>query len=160
MCKSILVTCTVLAFGLFLSNKTQAQDAGLVGWWKFDEGSGDIAYDASGNGYNGTINGNPEWASGIVGHALEFDGIDDFVVVTRMVGTDFTLMAWIKTDQPGDVVEGDYPATGGDGLFFVGVLGGATNNDFILGVGDYSAGPTNHDVVTGDWIHIALTRTA
>jgi len=168
MYKSILMTCAVLILGLFLSNKTQAQDTGLVGW-KFDEGSGDIAYDASGNSCDGTIKGNPEWASGIIGQALEFDGIDDFVVVRRMVDTDFTLMAWIKTDQPGDVVEGDYPATGGDGLFFAGVLGGATNNDFILalmdtelifGVGDSSAGPTNQGVVTGDWIHIALTRTA
>ncbi len=169
MYRSIFLTCMVLLLGLFLTNTTQAQDPNLVGWWKFDEGSGDIAYDESSNSYDGTINGNPEWASGITGQALEFDGIDDFVIVTRMVETDFTLMAWIKTDQPGDVIEGDYPATGGDGLFFAGVLGGATNNDFILalvdtqlifGVGDDSAGPTNQSVVTGDWIHIALTRTA
>ena len=28
---------------------------GLVGWWKFDEGSGTVAYDSSGNGNNGNL---------------------------------------------------------------------------------------------------------
>jgi len=32
-------------------------EAGLVGLWHFDEGSGDIAYDTSGQGHNGTIFG-------------------------------------------------------------------------------------------------------
>ena len=31
---------------------------GLVAWWKFDEGSGTVAYDSSGNGYDGNLN---EW---------------------------------------------------------------------------------------------------
>ena len=29
---------------------------GLVGWWKFDEGSGTVAYDSSGNGHDGNLN--------------------------------------------------------------------------------------------------------
>lgn len=37
---------------------------GLVGYWKFNEGSGDIAYDSSGNGNHGTIYGNPQWVEG------------------------------------------------------------------------------------------------
>ena len=32
-----------------LGNGKNATD-GLVGWWKFDEGSGTVAYDSSGNG--------------------------------------------------------------------------------------------------------------
>jgi len=32
-------------------------EAGLVGYWRFDEGSGLIAYDASGNGNNGELGG-------------------------------------------------------------------------------------------------------
>ena len=165
----VYLACFVVIFNLVQINTVGAQDPSLVGWWKLDEGSGEIAYDSSGNAYDGTINGNPQWVFGIIEQALEFDGIDDYVVVQRMVGTDFTLMAWIKTSLPGDAVEGDYPATGGDGLFFAGVLGGATNNDFILalvdtelvfGVGNNSAGPTEQGVVTGDWVHIALTRAA
>jgi hypothetical protein len=30
---------------------------GLVGWWKFDEGSGTVAYDSSGNGNDGNLTG-------------------------------------------------------------------------------------------------------
>ncbi|MHC4120593.1 MAG: hypothetical protein ACYSWO_24120, partial [Planctomycetota bacterium] len=55
-------------------------DPSLVGWWKFDEGSGTIAYDSSGNGLDGIFEGNPEWVSGRLGGALEFDG-DDWVNV-------------------------------------------------------------------------------
>jgi hypothetical protein len=165
----VCLACFVIIFNLIYACTVGAQDPSLVGWWKLDEGSGETAYDSSGNAYDGTIHGDPEWAFGIIDQALEFDGIDDYVVVERMVGTDFTLMAWIKTNLPGDAVEGDYPATGGDGLFFAGVLGGATNNDFILalvdteltfGVGNIAVGPTEQSVVTGDWIHIALTRSA
>ncbi|MBN2182054.1 MAG: discoidin domain-containing protein [Sedimentisphaerales bacterium] len=164
----VYLACLVVIFNLSNVYVFGAQDPSLVGWWKLDEGSGEIAYDSSGNAYDGTINGNPEWVFGIDAQALEFDGIDDYIVVDRMVGTDFTLMAWIKTSLPGDAAVGDYPATGGDGLFFAGVLGGATNNDFILalvdtelmfGAGNNSVGPTEQSVVTGDWVHIALTRS-
>ena len=37
---------------------------GLVGYWKFDEGSGSIAYDSSGNNNNGTLYGDPVWCIG------------------------------------------------------------------------------------------------
>ena len=33
-------------------------EAGLVGYWKYDEGNGTIAHDSTANGSNGTINGN------------------------------------------------------------------------------------------------------
>lgn len=34
---------------------------GLVGYWKFDEGSGDITYDSSNNGNHGVVKGDPQW---------------------------------------------------------------------------------------------------
>lgn len=44
---------------------------GLVAYWPFDEGSGDIARDAA--GYNhGTLEGDPDWVSGPAGGALDF----------------------------------------------------------------------------------------
>ena len=56
-----------------------ANDAGLLGWWKFDEGSGTIASDSSGNGNNGTLMNGPQWVAGNISGALHFDGIDDYV---------------------------------------------------------------------------------
>ena len=47
-------------------------------YWKFDECSGNTAYDSSGHNYDSTING-ATWASGYSGCALDFDGFDDYV---------------------------------------------------------------------------------
>jgi hypothetical protein len=51
----------------------------LVGWWKFDEGSGTTAFDSSGNENYGSLRGGPQWVAGKIGGALEFDGRDDYV---------------------------------------------------------------------------------
>jgi parallel beta-helix repeat protein len=51
--------------------------SGLVGWWKFDEGSGNTAADSSGNGNNGTLQNIPSdssgWVEGKLGTALKFN---------------------------------------------------------------------------------------
>jgi hypothetical protein len=62
-----------------LGEVTQPSDVNLVGWWKFDEGSGGVAYDSSGYDNNGvieTIASNVEWVPGRndVNYALDFDG--------------------------------------------------------------------------------------
>ena len=54
-------------------------DNSLVGYWKFDEGSGSTAYDSSGNNLNGTLYGNPQWTTGRFGGALAFDGTAKYV---------------------------------------------------------------------------------
>jgi len=46
----------------------------LVGWWTFDETSGNVAADSSGYGNNGTVVGNPQWVAGKIGGAFQFDG--------------------------------------------------------------------------------------
>ena len=46
----------------------------LLAYWKFDETSGNIAHDSSGNGYHGTVYG-ATWTGG----GLYFDGVDDYV---------------------------------------------------------------------------------
>jgi flagellin-like protein len=88
------------------------QDPSLVGYWKFDEGSGSIAYDSSGNGNDGTLldgnlsnaDGNtpPRWTNGTFGGALKFDGLDDYVVIpnSSVFNLDtFTIEAWVRVDK-------------------------------------------------------------
>src|SRR5262249_316266 len=74
--------------------------SGLVGYWKFDEGSGTTTADASGNGNNGTLVNGPLWTAGRVGNSLFFDGIDDNVTVLDSNSLDlsssFTLSAWVN----------------------------------------------------------------
>ena len=74
----------------------------IVGVWLFDEGAGDVAKDYSGNGHDGKLEGGPKWVEGVFGKALEFDGVDDCVIVppfenpTKAV----TVTAWVKSSTP------------------------------------------------------------
>ena len=74
---------------------------GLVGWWKFDEGSGTVAYDSSGNGHDGNLTNGPTWVAGKIGGALSFDGVNDHVIAHNFLGiggsNPRSISAWIKT---------------------------------------------------------------
>ena len=75
----------------------------LIGWWKFDEGQGDIAYDSAGENHGTVYDTN--WTTGIIDGALNFDGDADYVDL----GNDeslkpplpVTLSAWIKLSSLG-----------------------------------------------------------
>jgi hypothetical protein len=94
MCRRLISF--VLLLSIALTGTTKAE---LVGWWRFDEGSGTVANDSSGNGNDGTFNGDPQWVDGILGGALEFDGTDDYIEVpdneSLHLWERFTLAAWI-----------------------------------------------------------------
>ena len=51
-------------------------NAGLVGWWKLDDGAGTTATDSSGNGNDGTLTNmaGTEWTSGVKSGALNLTG--------------------------------------------------------------------------------------
>jgi hypothetical protein len=81
-------------------------EEGLLARWKFDEGSSSTAKDSSGNGNDGTIYG-AVWTSGKIGHALSFDGLNDWVDIPDDISPEhITLAAWIYPtgfdDAPGD----------------------------------------------------------
>jgi hypothetical protein len=73
----------------------------LVGYWNFDEGTGTIAHDSSGNNNDGTIYG-ATWTSGKYGNALQFDGIDDYVFIENspslQISQSITVAAWIRVE--------------------------------------------------------------
>lgn len=78
-------------------------DPTLIGWWRFDEGSGTIAYDSSGNGNDGMFVGDPQWVAGKWGGALDFGGDGDHVIdedaESYLNGLDaLTVCMWIKSD--------------------------------------------------------------
>ncbi len=95
---------SAVAFSLLvLSGPATAADPDLVGWWRFDEGAGKTAMDFSGNGNQGTLQGDTSWVAGKLGKALQFDGVDDFVEVPHApiltASTEVTVMAWINTPR-------------------------------------------------------------
>lgn len=62
----------------------------LVGYWPFDEGSGTVVNDVSGNGDNGSFVDAPAWVGGKIGGALSFDGINDYVNIPHSDAITFT----------------------------------------------------------------------
>jgi hypothetical protein len=78
-------------------------DFHLVGWWKFDEGSGPIAVDSAGTN-DGTVSG-ATWTAGQIDDALSFDGLDDYVDIPYDSSLDInasqgiTLSVWIKLNS-------------------------------------------------------------
>ena len=68
----------IVVLGMILTSMAEAADPDLVGHWKFDDGSGTVAVDSSGNGNDGVFVGDPQWVPGKLGGALEFNG-DDYL---------------------------------------------------------------------------------
>jgi len=76
----------------------------LVGWWKFDGN----ANDSSGNGNNGTENGDPMYVAGKIGQAISFDGEGDRIEVPATVSGNpelypadaVSVSAWVRTTVP------------------------------------------------------------
>jgi hypothetical protein len=101
MSKKLICLFTLSVLGMAANTS-----ADLIAHWQFDETSGSIAHDASGNGNDGTLKGDPQWVSGRIGGAIEFDGVDDYVDVgsVGISGTvQRTMAGWVKastTDIP------------------------------------------------------------
>jgi hypothetical protein len=81
-----LIAIIAVSSGIYLQNNSTTQAAlinphpGLAGWWSFNEGSGTMAGDSSGNGNNGTIYG-ASWVPGRFGQALSFNGVNNYVEI-------------------------------------------------------------------------------
>ena len=96
--KQLIVRCGAVAIVLMLGYTAFAGQAGLVGYWRFDEGQGATAFDSSGNGLDGTLQGGPTWVEGFIGGALDFNGSSAYVEVPNNallnLTTEITIAAW------------------------------------------------------------------
>jgi hypothetical protein len=139
-----------------------APNTGLIGYWPFDEGSGNVAYDFSGNkNNNGTLVGSPTYTDGIIGKALTFNGSSDYVTLKNTasinLGNGVTFSAWIKRNAASEPIISSYNgqiAPKGFGLW-VGDLGG-NEVDFFWGDGSTSYGrATDSDMIENNkWFHV------
>ena len=78
---------------------------GLAGYWKLDEGGGDTVTDSSGNGRDGTRQGEATWTKGKVSGGLSLDGAGDYVALgdSRQLkpSLPLTMAAWVKLSETG-----------------------------------------------------------
>ena len=76
------------------------QPSGLVAAYGFNEGSGTLVTDASGNGISGTINGTTWTTGGKYGNGLSFNGSSSFVDLgnptSLQITGSMTWSAWVK----------------------------------------------------------------
>src|SRR5437867_789820 len=135
--------------------------SGLGLYYKFDEGSGSIANDSSGNGNTGSLLRGTTWAAGQLCQAVSFDGLSGNVTASTTTGLNLsatlTIAAWIN---PSDVsaayrtivVKGSYGARG----YGMNLINGKLN--FIkVSVKDVSSSLA---ISTATWQHVAITWNA
>jgi hypothetical protein len=126
--------------------------AALVGWWKFNEGSGNIAGDSSGQGLDASIEG-PIWVEGQSGSALEFNGTDSLVRIPEFTtGPVQTVAAWIKIDSVQGGGRQIFNGNGPPHMNFE-VFDGQIKGRVYTGSGNLElVGP---EVSVGVWTHLA-----
>jgi len=168
--KLICLVSFVLALGIFL---TSAAQAGLVGWWRFEEGSGNIANDSSGNGHHGTILGTPEWVSGPEGFggALAFNpdrctGVDCGIFDPTNGTGQFTVTFWAFWDGTG-TFQHFFTKSNGWGqytmMFQIELWGAHANPENTDRVGiSYEHNPNQccppfSVMPKNEWVHLAFT---
>ncbi len=170
MSKEILCSVSiVLMLGLALPT---AANADLVGWWRFEEGSGDTANDSSGNGHTGKMLGAPKWGPGPegqgTGSALMF-GADKCTVVNCGVfdptgGTgQFTVALWAFWDGTG-TFQHFFTKSNGWGattmMLQIELWGGHSDAAYTdrVGVSYDPAGSVAFSVMPkNQWVHLAWT---
>ncbi len=101
--KLIYLISIVLLLDLTMSS-AEGADPSLVGWWRFEEGSGTTAYDSSGNGLDGELIGGATWTQGRIGGGIELDGTSGYVSVPdfELTTDSITFMTWFNGWKGGD----------------------------------------------------------
>jgi hypothetical protein len=135
---------------------------GLVGWWSFNEGSGTVVSDSSGNGNAGAING-ATWVDGKYGKALSFDG-NNYVSTSNWARPiNFTCSCWIKpTSTSGNAVQ--ILGWSNSDMSITPFILSRYNNVIFVGfqssANDYRFYKTTFGVLNdGVWCHVTVTYT-
>lgn len=112
-----------------------------IAWWKFDDGSGTSAVDASGNGHTGTLQNGPSWTTGQIGGAVNFDQ----TTYSRSITVDHLRVPNTNQTNFPVLVSGTYSGAGGTLDLRTVANGGKVRNANGYDVGFY----TNSNCSTG-----------
>ncbi|MDP3014987.1 MAG: LamG domain-containing protein [bacterium] len=137
------------------------RDKGMVGYWKFDEGSGTTASDSSGNSKTASFIGSPSWVTGKIGTGVNTGNtVSDYINAPNVsLGSTWTATAWFQ-----------YPLTSTGSSWWTLFRGNAGDHQVIVerkvsqlgmydnvgGTGFRGTGFYMTSLSTG-WHHIAVT---
>jgi hypothetical protein len=158
-----MVCASLILLSLMLAGQSSAKidEQSIAAIWLFDEGSGEIAGDSSGNGRDGTIISDPEWVKGKFGKALEFDGIDDMVDILYTADDQndaYTVMCWVKLTDKALHTGHRLLAGRSNGvpqLWAANTGKAMTGHKMTIDQFSFCEGTT--DIPVGQWIHLAGT---
>jgi hypothetical protein len=129
-----------------------------LGYWSLDSN----ADDASGNGFDGAVYGNPTWvASGYINEAVQLDGVDDYIEISQQPTMDssaFTVSFWARVDGGSGAFRSAFCARNTDVTGYV--IYASNDNKWEFWSGGGSApwqqleGPAVQD---GVWTHVAAS---
>jgi len=165
---TIYLAIFLATFCILLEQSEGATNEGLVSYWSFDEGTGNVAHDTVGN-HDGQFVGNPKWISpGKIGAgALEVDSSNYVNCGTGVTANpDLTVAFWMNTpsqafkrpmavsqddyyDKPGWMIMLRIDNPPGGVWFRVHGSGGDWNG------GDLAINETVYEANT--WVHMAFT---
>jgi hypothetical protein len=137
----------------------------ILGIWLLDEGQGDIAEDASGNGHDGTLIDAPDWIDGWSGKALEFNGSSTYVdcgnAEVLNVGV-FSVSFWfnIPSTQGWNhiVSRGSHQGGGNPGAVNWGVMMYDAQETILYEAFNDTVKPSiSANTTVGEWHHIVAT---
>ena len=106
----------------YFNKKLDGNEAGLVGYWNFNDGAGTTLTDQTSSGNDGTIINGAVWSTDAApidtetNRALSFDGGDDYVEIphnsslniSEINGDQGSVMAWVNLNYS-DLTEDDWP---------------------------------------------------
>jgi hypothetical protein len=136
---------------------------GLVGWWKFDEGTGTRATDSSGSGKTGTLVSSPTWVAGKLGGAINFNGSTNYVSASSFpalsAGAPFTISAWVYLASGAGSFPMIVDANTSSSAWFFGVnIGSGSHAGLNLYLGSGTMQTTNNTAfTTNTWHHVVGT---
>jgi hypothetical protein len=156
-------------------------ETGMIGYWKFDQGSGEIASDSSGNDNHGSVIGST-WSTDvpimdsppepIVNHSISFDG-SSYVELTQNMPhanlSELSIQLWVKNDWSDDQEYFlDFGALAGNPQPFVyrilqqnGSLMAWVEGTALANVdGDRNVEYPVTNLIPGNWVNVAITLTS
>ena len=127
-------------YGLLTSASSGPPTAGLLGYWAFNEDTGTMANDSSGNGYTGTVSG-ATWVPGYIGSALSFNGTTNYVKTAGIPFTGaFSVSTWVNPAVITQTAYARIAETQYNNGLFLGINSGGTKYKFIVNGGSGATG--------------------